>query len=161
VPEDVAAAFRQTCDALTSEDFALSPIWFQTGQMKHVSTRVALAREVDTAELALAVAMFTAARPARLSRATRSCRPSFATGARFRSTTVRPGIVHAAPVRVVVRLPIVRDPARLCRVKRAYSSYYRGVERVPFEHRDDPAQFLGRVMVRELMEQVEAGACRT
>jgi len=37
---------------------------------------------------------------------------------------------------VVVRLPIVRDPARLCRVKRAYlERYYRGVERVPFEHR--------------------------
>ena len=38
VPEDVAASFRQTCDALTTEGF----------------------------RVALAVAMFTAARPARL-----------------------------------------------------------------------------------------------
>jgi len=42
VPEDVAAAFRQTCDALTTEGFHVVADLFQTGQMKHVSTRVAL-----------------------------------------------------------------------------------------------------------------------
>src|SRR5205807_6697647 len=62
------------------------------------------------------------------------------------------------PSRVVVRLPIVREPARLCRVKRAYlDRHYPGLERVPFEHRDDPARFLGEAMARELKEQVEAG----
>jgi hypothetical protein len=63
VPEDVAAAFRQTCDALTTEGFHVVADLFQTGQMKHVSTRVALLETPGTAELALAVAMFTAARP--------------------------------------------------------------------------------------------------
>jgi len=41
VPEDVAAAFRQTCDALSTEGFHVVADLFQTGQMKHVSTRVA------------------------------------------------------------------------------------------------------------------------
>jgi len=66
VPEDVAAAFRQTCDALTTEGFHVVADLFQTGQMRHVSTRVALLENSGTDELALAVAMFTAARPARL-----------------------------------------------------------------------------------------------
>ena len=41
VPADVAAAFRQTCDALTTEGFHVVADLFQTGQVKHVSTRVA------------------------------------------------------------------------------------------------------------------------
>jgi len=62
---------------------------------------------------------------------------------------------------IVVRLPIVRDPARLCRITRAYlDRHYRGVERVPFEHQDEPARFLGEAMARELTEQVEAGRWR-
>jgi len=66
VPEDVAASFRQTCDGLTTEGFRVVAELFQTGQMRHVSTRVALLEHPETAELGLAVAMFTAARPARL-----------------------------------------------------------------------------------------------
>src|SRR5258705_9185710 len=58
VPEDVSAAFRQTCDALATEGFQPVADLFQTGQMKHVSTRVALLEDPGTAELALAVAMF-------------------------------------------------------------------------------------------------------
>lgn len=159
VPEDVAAAFQQTCDALTSEGFRIVADLFQTGQMKHVSTRAALLENSDTAELALAVAMFTAARPARLVASYAELPTKFRDG---RTVSVHnspiPGAFTPPPSRVVVRLPIVRDPARLCRVKRAYlERYYRGLERVPFEHQDDPAQFLGRAMVRELMEQVEAG----
>src|SRR2546430_10916482 len=66
-----------------------------------------------------------------------------------------------APSRSVVRLPIVRDPARLCRIKRAYlARHYRGVERVPFAHQTEPARFLGQAIARELTEQVEAGTWR-
>src|SRR5437667_7166287 len=77
-----------------------------------------------------------------------------------------PGSFTPPPSRVVVPLPIVQDPARLCRITRAYlERHYRGVERAPFEHQDEPARFLGGAMVRELTEQVEAGAwrrsCRT
>ena len=119
VPEGVAASFRQTCDGLTTDGFRVVAELFQTGQMRHVSTRVARTVSVHNSPL---LGSFT------------------------------------PPSRVVVRLPIVRDPARLVRVKRAYlDRYYRGVERVPFEHRDDPARFLGGAMGRELKEQVEAG----
>jgi len=60
-----------------------------------------------------------------------------------------------------VPLPIVRDPARLYRIKRAYlDRHYRGVERAPFEHQDEPARFLGGAMARELTEQVAAGRWR-
>src|SRR2546422_1029548 len=159
VREDVAASFRQTCDGLTAEGFRVVAELFQTGQMRHVSTRVALVEHPETAELALAVAMFTAARPARLVASYAELPTKFRDG-RTVSVHNSPllGSFAPPPSRVVVRLPIVRDPARLCRVKRAYlDRHYRGLERVPFEHRDDPARFLGEAMAGELKEQVEAG----
>jgi len=159
VPEDVAAAFRQTCDALTTEGFHIVADLFQTGQMKHVSTRVALLENSATEELALAVAMFTAARPARLVTSYAELPTKFRDG---RSVSVHnspiPGSFTPPPSRVVVRLPIVRDPARLCRIRRAYlERHYPGRERAPFEHHNDPARFLSGAMVRELTEQVDAG----
>src|SRR5207249_9596942 len=46
------------------------------------------------------------------------------------------------------------------RIKRAYlERHYRGVERAPFEHQDEPARFLGGAMVRELTESSSARAC--
>ena len=63
VPEDVAASFRQNCDALTTAGFRMVAELLQIGERKHASTRIPLFREPGTAELALAVAMFTAARP--------------------------------------------------------------------------------------------------
>ena len=162
VPEDVAGSFRQTCDALATEGFRVVAELFQTGQMRHVSTRVALLEHPETGELALAVAMFTAARPARLVASYAELPTKFRDG---RTVSVHnspvPGSFTPPPSRIVVRLPIVRDPARLVRVKRAYlDRHYRGAERVPFEHREDPARFLGDAMVRELTEQVEAGRWR-
>jgi len=159
VPEDVAAAFRQTCDALTTEGFHVVADLFQTGQIKHVSTRVALLENSGTEDLALAIAMFTAARPARLVTSYAELPTKFRDG---RSVSVHnspiPGSFTPPPSRVVVRLPIVRDPARLCRIKRAYlERHYPGRARAPFEHQDDPARFLAGAMVRELTEQVDAG----
>src|SRR5204862_93491 len=52
VPEDVAASLQQTCDTLGIEGFHVVADLFQTGQMKHVSTRVALLENSVTAELA-------------------------------------------------------------------------------------------------------------
>jgi len=162
VPEDVAASLRQTCDTLGIEGFHVVADLFQTGQMKHVSTRVALLENSVTAEVALAIAMFTAARPARLVASYAELPTKFRDG---RSVSVHnsplAGSFTPPPSRIVVRLPIVRDPARLCRIKRAYlARHYRGVERVPFAHQSEPAQFLGEAMARELTEQVEAGRWR-
>jgi len=159
VPEDVAAAFRQTCEALATEGFHVVADLFQTGQMKHVSSRVALLENSKTAELALAIAMFTAARPARLV-ASYAELPTKLRDGRTVSVHNSPllGSFKPPPSRVVVRLPIVRDPARLCRIKRAYlERHYRGLERIPFAHQGEPARFLAEAMTRELAEQVEAG----
>src|SRR2546426_9935496 len=131
--------------------------------MRHVSTRVALLEHPETAELGLAVAMFTAARPARLVASYAELPTKFRDG-RTVSVHNSPllGSFTPPPSRVVVPLPIVRDPARLCRIKRAYlDRHYRGVERVPFEHQNDPARFLGDAMVRELSEQVGSRVLRT
>src|SRR2546426_7141105 len=163
VPEDVVAAFRQTCDALTTDGFHVVADLFQTGQMRHVSTRVALLENPATGELALAVGMFTAARPARLVASYAELPTKFRDG-RTVSVHNSPllGSFTPPPSRVVEPLPIVRDPARLCRIKRAYlDGHYRGVERVPFEHQNDPARFLGDAMVRELSEQVGSRVLRT
>src|SRR2546430_10168881 len=162
VPEDVAASLRQTCDTLGIEGFHVVADLLQTGQMKHVSTRVALLENSVTAEVAVAVAMFTAARPARLVTSYAELPTKFRDG---RSVSVHnspvPGSFTPPPSRVVVRLPIVRDPARLCRIRRAYlERHYPGRERAPFEHQNDPARFLAGAMVRELTEQVDAGRWR-
>jgi len=130
VPEDVAAAFRQTCDALTTEGFHVVADLFQSG---HNEARQHPCRDGRTVSI---------------------------------HNSPVPGSFTPPPSRVVVRLPIVRDPARLCRITRAYlERHYRGVERAPFEHQGEPARFLGGAMVRELTEQVAAGAwrrsCRT
>src|SRR5258708_15347896 len=127
--------------------------------MKHVSTRVALLETSGREELGLAVAMFTAARPARLVTSYAELPTKFRDG---RSVSVHNspilGSFTPPPSRVVVRLPIVRDPARLCRIKRAYlERHYRGLERIPFAHQGEPARFLAEAMTRELAEQVEAG----
>ena len=116
---------------------------FQTGQVKRVSTRVALLENPATTELALAIAMFTAARPARLVASYAELPTKFRDG---RSVSVHnsplAGSFTPPPSRIVVRLPIVRDPARLCRIKRAYlERHYRGVERVPFAHQGEPLGF--------------------
>jgi hypothetical protein len=127
VPADVAAAFRQTCDALVTEGFHPVADLFQTGQVRHVSTRVALLENDATAELALAVAMFTAARPARLVGSYVELPTKLRDG---RSVTVNNSARLAAfrrpPSRIVVQLPDVRDPARLCRIKRAYLQRHYG-----------------------------------
>jgi len=121
VPEDITASFRQTCEALTTEGFHVVADLFQAGQVKRVSTRVALLENPATTELALAVAMFTAARPARLVASYAELPTRFRDG---RSVSVHnsplTGSFTPPPSRIVVRLPIVRDPARLCRIKRAY-----------------------------------------
>ena len=162
VPEDVAAAMRRTCEALAVEGFRVVADLFQTGQVKRVSMRVGLLENPATAELALAVTVFSAARPARIVASYVELPTKFRDG---RSVSVnnspRLGSFAPRPPRAVVQFLKVRDPARLCRIKRAYlGRHYRGVEVGPFEHQGDPARFLSEALARELTEQVEAGTWR-
>src|SRR5438105_13164028 len=158
VPEDVAGSFRQTCDALATEGFRVVAELFQTGQMRHVSTRVALLQHPETAEVALAVATFTAARPRRLGASYAELPTKFRDGPTVSvHNSPVPGSFTPPPSRIVVRLPIVRDPARVVRGQRAYlDRHYRRAERGPFGHPEDPARFLGGPLGRGLTEQVEA-----
>lgn len=162
VPSDVALWLRQTCDALTGEAFRVVADLFLAGQVKHVTTRVVLLEHPETAELALAVAVFSAARPARLVASYVELPTKLGDG---RSVTVnnnpRAGAFTPRPTRIVVQLPDVRDPARLLRIKRAYlERRCAGVAVVRFDHQDDPVRFLSEAMARELAEQVEAGTYR-
>src|SRR2546426_2314958 len=103
--------------------------------MRDVSTRVGVLEAPEAAELGLAVAMFTAARPARLVASYTELPTKFRDG-RTVSGHNSPllGSFTPPPSRVVVRLPIVREPARLCRAKRPYlDPHYPGPGRVPFE----------------------------
>lgn len=162
VPDDVAAAMRQTCEALATEGFRVVADLFQTGQVKHVSVRVVLLENPGTAELALAITVFSAARPARMVASYVELPTKFRDG---RSVSVnnspRLGSFAPRPPRAVLQFLSVRDPARLCRIKRAYlRRHYRQVEASPFEHQGDPGRFLSEALVRELTEQVEAGTRR-
>ncbi|HEU5261067.1 MAG TPA: DUF4253 domain-containing protein [Gemmatimonadales bacterium] len=162
VPEDVAAAMRQTCEALATEGFRVVADLFQTGQVTHVGVRVGLLENPATAELALAITVFSAARPARIVASYVELPTKFRDG---RSLSVnnspRLGSFAPRPPRAVVQFLDVRDPARLCGIKRAYlGRHYRGVEVSSFEHQGDPARFLSEALTRELTEQVEAGTWR-
>ena len=162
VPADVALSLRQMCDALVGEGFRGVADLFLAGQVKHVTTRVVLLEHPETAELALAVTVFSAARPARLVASYVELPTKLADG---RTVTVnnnpRMGVFTPPPTRIVVQLPDVRDPARPVRVKRAYlERHFGGVARARFDHQNDPVRFLSEAMVRELAEQVEAGTYR-
>jgi hypothetical protein len=162
VPQDVTQSLRETCDALAEEGFQPVAELFQSRQVKHVSTRATMLERPDTRELALAVAAFSTGRPARLVTSYVELPTKFADG---RSVTVnnspRAGVFTPTSQRIVVQLPNVRDPARLCRIKRAYvQRHFGAATRIPFDHQADPARFLSEAMVRELTEQVEAGTWR-
>src|SRR5690242_12366374 len=125
VPADVATALRRTCDALAGEGFRIVADLYQTGQVRNVSMRAVVLEHPGTQETALAAAVFSAARPARMV----ACFVELPTKLRDgRSVTVnnssRAGAFTAPPSRIVVQLPDVRDPARLCRIKRAYLERY-------------------------------------
>ncbi|HKW39691.1 MAG TPA: DUF4253 domain-containing protein [Gemmatimonadales bacterium] len=156
VPPDVAQTLRQMCDALAGEGFRVVADLFQGGQVKHVSMRATMLERPDTGELALAVTAFSAAPPARLVTSYVELPTKFRDG---RSMTVnnspRLGVFTPTPQRIVLQLPDVRDPARLCRIKRAYlQRYFGAATTIPFDHQEEPARFLSQAMVRELTEQV-------
>ncbi len=135
---------------------------FQSGHVKHVTTRAILLQRPETGELALAVAAFSAARPARVVASYVELPTRFADG---RSVTLnnnpRVGVFTPGSKRVVVQLPDIRDPVRLYRIKQAYLQGHFGRSTTrPFDHQDDPARFLSEAMLRELTEQVEAGTWR-
>jgi Domain of unknown function (DUF4253) len=162
VPADVALSLRQMCDALAGEGFRVVAELLQRGQVRRVSTRATLLERPETAELALAVAAFSEARPARLVASYVELPTRFDDG---RSVTVhnspRAGVFTPGSRRIVVQLPDVRDPRRLYRIKRAYLERdFASVRTIPFDRQGDPARFLSEAMVRELTEQVEAGTWR-
>jgi uncharacterized protein DUF4253 len=162
VPADVALSLRQMCDALAAEGFRVVADLFQRGQVKHVSTRATLLQRPETTELALAVAAFSEAHPARLVASYVELPTRFDDG---RSVTVnnspRVGVFTPAPRRIVVQLPDVRDPSRLYRIKLAYLARdFASAKTIPFDHQSDAARLLSQAMVRELTEQVEAGTWR-
>ena len=159
VPPDVAVSLRQACDAFAAEGFHVVADLFQSGHVKHVTTRAILLQRPETGELALAVAAFSAARPARVVASYVELPTRLGDG---RSVTInnnpRVGVFTPGSKRVVVQLPDIRDPVRLYRIKQAYLQRRFGQSTIiPFDHQDDPARFLAEAMVRELTEQVEAG----
>src|SRR5690348_5896299 len=155
VPPDVAVSLRQACDAFAAEGFHVVADLFQSGHVKHVTTRAILLQRPETGELALAVAAFSAARPARVVASYVELPTRLGDG---RSVTInnnpRVGVFTPGSKRVVVQLPDIRDPVRLYRIKQAYLQRRFGQSTIiPFDHQDDPARFLAEAMARELTEQ--------
>src|SRR2546430_14809409 len=102
--------------------------------------------------------MFTAARPARLVASYAELPTKFRDG---RTVSVhnspRLGPFTPPASRIVVRLPVEREPARLYRINRAYlDRHYRAVVLAPFQHQEEPALFLGAAMARQLTPLVDA-----
>lgn len=153
---DLSTAFQQSRDALAADGFArVADLVFT---QRRVRTRAALFVDRAKGDLALAVAMQSTA-----STRIAACYVEFP--AKFRdgrSVSVKNssqvGAFRSHALRTVVQFPDVRDLIRLRRVQAAFlQRYFATAERVPFDHEDDPARFLGEGMVRELAEQVDAG----
>lgn len=153
---DVATAFQQTRDALVADGFTMVADLVFT--QRRLRTRVALLEDRPKGDLALAVAVHSTA-AARVASCYVELPVKFGDGRTLSvKNSVQVGAFRPPPLRTVLRLPNVRDPARLRRIRDAYiERHYAGVVRVPFDHQDDPARFLSDSMVRELVEQVEAG----
>lgn len=155
--EDVATAFRQTRDALVADGFTMRADLVFT--QRRLRTRVALLDDRAKGDLALTIGIQSAG-SRRLRAVSYVEFPLKLRDGRTVSVNNNPrvGPFDTPPGRTVVKLPDVRDPARLHRVRDAYlDRHFAGAERVPFEYQDDPARFLSDSMVRELVEQVEAG----
>jgi len=143
----------QTCDGLTNPSVRVVPNCSRPAdEARQYLRRAARApgdggagarrRNVRAARPRPTVASYAGAAP-----------PSLATGGGSRSIQLRSWGRSRRRRPRCGALPIVRDPAPAVRVKRAYRSIYRVVERVPFEHRDDPAGFSGMADGARLTER--------
>lgn len=159
LPDDLAASFRESVDALVGAGYAPIADLAHASPIAKVQLRVALLNDPTVGGHALVIGARSTNPKAKIA----ACYVEFPT--RFSDGTTLSvnnnadvEAYPAAPGRVVERFPQVRDPARLRRVNGALlDRQYADRPRVPLDPAGDPAGFVSDAMTREYELQIGTG----
>ncbi|NIM47986.1 MAG: hypothetical protein GTN78_00290, partial [Gemmatimonadales bacterium] len=159
MPHDLARAYRENIDALTSVGFQVAADLYQQGWVKNVNLRAALLESADGDEKAVVAAMHAATGRPRVAVSYVEFVTKFADGRKLLvNNSPQMGVYAPVAGRTLAQFLDVRDPARLRRIHQSLVRRHVGPSQtMPADHRGDPAGFLSEAMVRELQEQVSTG----
>jgi len=159
LPDELAATFKESVDALVRTGMRLLGDFAHANTMTKVQLRVALLAEPSGQEHALVVAAQSTNPKVKMT----ACFVEFPTrfvdgGALSVTNSGEPDIYPQSPGRAIERFPQVRDPARLRRVNAALLARFFGSrQRVPLEPKDDIAAFIQEASTREYHLQTTTG----
>lgn len=164
LPDDVAAAFMETRDALTRDGFQLLTDVAHQNTISKAQLRIALLEAADPAgqELALVVAARSTNPRVRVASCYVEFPTKFADGGTLTVLNSRdPEVYPEVAARLLERFPDVRDPARLRRISRALvERFHAGRPRLLFDAGRDPVGFVRSAIAREYELQVGTGYLR-
>jgi hypothetical protein len=159
LPDELAATFKESVDALVRTGMRLLGDFAHANKMTKVQLRVAFLGDPLGQEHALVVAAQSTNPKVKMT----ACFVEFPTrfadgGALSVSNSGEPDIYPQAPGRVLERFPQVRDPARLRRVNASLlARFYGSRSRISLEPADDLAAVIQEASTREYHLQTTTG----
>jgi hypothetical protein len=162
IPDDLAAAFGDSRDAVAGEGFQTIADLAHENQVTKLQLRIALLESAATGEHALIVAGRSTNPKVKIAACFVDFPSKFTDGSTLSVTNTRdPEIYPPVPGYDVERFPPVRDPARLHRISRGLvERVHLGKTREPLQPGSDPTGFVRASIVREYQNQVGTGYLR-
>jgi hypothetical protein len=159
LPDQLAASFRESVDALVRLGFRLVADLAHTSPITKIQLRVALLAADTAGEYTLVIGGRSTNPKTKVSTCYVDFPTKFADGTTLSVTNnTEPGAYGPPPGGVVERLPQVRDPARLRRVHAALlDRRYAGRQPVAVDVATNPAGFVGDALARDYQQQVGTG----
>lgn len=159
LPDQLAASFRESVDALLRLGFRLIADLAHASPITKIQIRVALLAADAAGEYALVIGARSTNPKAKVTACYVDFPTKFADGSTLSvNNNTEPGAYDPPPGRVVERLPQVRDPARLRRVHAALlDRRHAGRAPVVVDLATNPAGFVSDAVAREYQQQVGTG----
>jgi hypothetical protein len=161
LPDQLAASFRETVDALVADGLQLVADLAHASPITKIQLRVALLHDPASGDYAMVVAARSTNPQAKIAACFAEFAMKFTDGTTMSVTnSLQPRPFGDAPGRRIYGFQRVRDPARLRRVYRALLARdYGGRPRQPLDLAD-PGRLLSEAMTRDYSVQVETGYLR-
>jgi hypothetical protein len=162
LPDDLAAAFMDSREALARQGYALRADLAHENPKAKIQLRIALLEDGTRGDLALVAGARSTNPKVKITACHVEFLTKFADGSTLTVTNTQDPEVYAEVAgRTIERFPQVRDPARLQRVNRALlERSFAGREPQRLEMGQDPAAFVRDAMDREYRHQIGAGLLR-